>query len=149
MPVGLCNVKLYNLTLQRPTGITHAVHGNFSGVKLQEIVVSRGRILELLKPDPNNGKVHTLLSTEIFGVIRALKSFRLTGGSKDYIIVGTDSGRIVILEYMPSKNIFERVHMETFGKSGCRRIVPGQYLAIDPKGKAQKNVELKSENWIF
>ena len=82
-------------------------------------------------------------------MIRALKSFRLTGGSKDYIIVGTDSGRIVILEYMPSKNIFERVHMETFGKSGCRRIVPGQYHAIDPKGKAQKNVELKSENWIF
>ena len=82
-------------------------------------------------------------------MIRALKSFRLTGGSKDYIIVGTDSGRIVILEYMPSKNIFERVHMETFGKSGCRRIVPGQYLAIDPKGKAQKNVELNSENWIF
>lgn len=26
--------------------------------------------------------------------------------------------------------------METFGKSGCRRIVPGQYLAIDPKGRA-------------
>ena len=25
-----------------------------------------GRILELLKPDPNIGKVHTLLSTEIF-----------------------------------------------------------------------------------
>ena len=22
------------------------------------------------------------------------------------------------------------------GKSGCRRIVPGQYLAIDPKGRA-------------
>lgn len=26
--------------------------------------------------------------------------------------------------------------METFGKSGCRRIVPGQYLAVDPKGRA-------------
>ncbi|KAF2295949.1 hypothetical protein GH714_035293 [Hevea brasiliensis] len=25
---------------------------------------------------------------------------------------------------------------ETFGKSGCRRIVPGQFLAIDPKGRA-------------
>ena len=126
-------MKLYNLTLQRPTGITHAVHGNFSGVKLQEIVVSRGRILELLKHDPNTGKVHTLLSTDIFGVVRSLMAFRLTGGSKDYVIVGTDSGRIVILEYQPSKNVFERVHMETFGKSGCRRIVPGQYLAIDPK----------------
>jgi splicing factor 3B subunit 3 len=26
---------LYNLTLQRATGITHSVHGNFSGAKLQ------------------------------------------------------------------------------------------------------------------
>ena len=77
-------MKLYNLTLQRPTGITHAVHGNFSGVKLQEIVVSRGRILELLKPDPNNGKVHTLLSTEIFRVIRALKSSFLVEEFSNY-----------------------------------------------------------------
>lgn len=26
--------------------------------------------------------------------------------------------------------------METFGKTGCRRIVPGQYLAADPQGRA-------------
>lgn len=26
--------------------------------------------------------------------------------------------------------------METFGKSGVRRVVPGQYLAVDPKGRA-------------
>lgn len=127
---------LYNLTLQRATGITHAVHGNFSGTKQQEIVVSRGKILELLRPDPNTGKVYTLLTVETFGVIRALMPFRLTGGSKDYIVIGSDSGRIVILEYVPSKNVFERIHCETFGKSGCRRIVPGQFLAIDPKGRA-------------
>jgi hypothetical protein len=54
----------------------------------------------------------------------------------DYVVVGSDSGRIVILEYISTKNIFEKVHQETFGKSGCRRIVPGQYLAIDPKGRA-------------
>ncbi|MEQ2209356.1 hypothetical protein XENOCAPTIV_029007 [Xenoophorus captivus] len=54
----------------------------------------------------------------------------------DYIVVGSDSGRIVILEYHPSKNQFEKVHQETFGKSGCRRIVPGQFLAVDPKGRA-------------
>lgn len=54
----------------------------------------------------------------------------------DYIVVGSDSGRIVILEYQPSKNMFEKIHQETFGKSGCRRIVPGQFLAVDPKGRA-------------
>ena len=54
----------------------------------------------------------------------------------DYIVIGSDSGRIIILEYNPVKNVFEKVHQETFGKSGCRRIVPGQYLATDPKGRA-------------
>lgn len=73
---------LYNLTLQRATGITHAVHGNFSGSKTQEVVASRGKCLELLRPDPNTGKVHTLLTVEIFGIIRSLMAFRLTGGNK-------------------------------------------------------------------
>ncbi|KAF3854455.1 hypothetical protein F7725_022510 [Dissostichus mawsoni] len=104
---------LYNITLQRATGITHAIHGNFSGTKMQEIVVSRGKIIELLRPDANTGKVHTLLTVEVF----------------DYIVIGSDSGRIVILEYHPSKNMFEKIHQETFGKSGCRRIVPGQDAA--------------------
>ncbi|VDO97440.1 unnamed protein product, partial [Soboliphyme baturini] len=127
---------LYNLTLQKATAIYHAVNGNFSGTKQQEICVGRGHNLEILRPDPNTGKVYTLLSHEVFGVIRSVMAFRLTGGTKDYIVLGTDSGRIVILEYNPSKNCFEKVHQETFGKSGCRRIVPGQYLAIDPKGRA-------------
>ena len=73
---------LYNLTLQRATGITHAVHGNFSGTKVQEIVIARGKLLEIVRPDPNTGKVHTLLSVEVFGVIRSIISFRLTGGTK-------------------------------------------------------------------
>lgn len=140
---------LYALTLQRATTITQAVHGNFSGTKQQEIALSRGKILELVKPDPNTGKVHTLLTVEVFGVIRALMSFRLTGGSKDYVVCGTDSGRICILEYIPNKNKFDRVHMETFGKSGCRRIVPGQYLAIDPKGRAVMIGSVEKQKLVY
>jgi splicing factor 3B subunit 3 len=75
-------MQLYHLTLQRASGITHCVHGNFSGGKLQELVVSRGKSLELLKPDPNTGKVHTIHAVEIFGVIRSIMAFRLTGGAK-------------------------------------------------------------------
>ena len=126
---------LYNLTLQQATGIVSAINGNFSGGKIQEIVVARGKILSLLRPD-DLGKLQTLHSVEIFGCIRSLAQFRLTGAQKDYIVVGSDSGRIVILEYNKEKNVFDKVHQETFGKSGCRRIVPGQYLAVDPKGRA-------------
>lgn len=40
-----------------------------------------------------------------------------------------------------------QVHQETFGKSGCRRIVPGQYLAVDPKGRAIMIGKIRS-NWF-
>ncbi|CAL5210272.1 unnamed protein product [Lathyrus oleraceus] len=126
---------LYNLTLQRPTGIICAINGNFSGGKGQEIVVARGKVLDLLRPD-DNGRIQTILSVEVFGAIRSLAQFRLTGAQKDFIVVGSDSGRIVILDYNKEKNVFDKIHQETFGKSGCRRIVPGQYIAVDPKGRA-------------
>ncbi|KYQ99772.1 CPSF domain-containing protein [Tieghemostelium lacteum] len=127
---------LYNLTLQNPTTIYQCISGNFSGTKSRpEVLVSHGRSLELFSYD-DHGKLDSILYTEIFGTIRSMMPFRLTGGNKDYIIIGSDSGRVVILEYNPSKNQFDQVHQETFGRSGCRRIVPGQYLAVDPKGRA-------------
>ncbi|ORY51005.1 hypothetical protein BCR33DRAFT_676481 [Rhizoclosmatium globosum] len=127
---------LFNTTLQSPTNVSHAVLGNFSGTKAQEVAVARNSSLELLRVDAATGKAHVLLAHDVFGIIRSLAAFRLTGASKDYIIVGSDSGRIVILEYNPAKNVFDKVHQETYGKSGYRRVVPGQYLATDPKGRA-------------
>jgi splicing factor 3B subunit 3 len=59
-----------------------------------------------------------------------------TGSNKDYIVIGSDSGKISIVEYDAVLNDWKPVHCEVFGKSGCRRIVPGQYLAADPKGRA-------------
>lgn len=129
-------MHLYNLTLQPPTAITQAIVGNFSGARQQEIIVSHGTRLELLRPDPQTGKVSTVIATDVFGSIRSLAAFRLTGGTKDYAIVGSDSGRIVILDYDPKTSNFVKLHQETFGKSGARRIVPGQYLATDPKGRS-------------
>ena len=75
-------MHLYALTLQKASTITTAIHGNFSGKKVQEIAVARGKILELLRPDPTTGKVVSVLTTEAFGLIRSLISFRLTGSTK-------------------------------------------------------------------
>jgi len=60
-------------------------------------------------------------------------SFRL---SQDHAILGSDSGRIVVLDYDVKTTSFVKIHEETYGKSGARRIVPGQYLATDPKGRS-------------
>jgi len=40
---------------------------------------------------------------------------------KDYLVLGSDSGRIVILDFDAEKKAFVKVHQETFGKTGCRR----------------------------
>lgn len=185
------NMFLYSLTIQPPSTMTQAILGQFSGTKEQQIITACGSRLSLLRPDPTQGKVITLLSHDVFGIIRSIAAFRLAGSSKgklalfathsplkrgllviqsrparsiaspnviglclslyggpvscprhlltavaDYIILATDSGRIAIVEYQPSQNRFTRIHLETFGKSGIRRVIPGQFLAADPKGRA-------------
>ena len=52
------------------------------------------------------------------------------------IAISTDSGRLVTFEYESDPQHFKTIHYETFGKSGIRRVVPGEYLAVDPKGRA-------------
>jgi splicing factor 3B subunit 3 len=143
-------MHLYNLTILPPSAITCATVGSFSGTRQQDICVSRGGTrLELLRPDPTTGKLSSVVSTEVFGTIRALSSFRLTGGTKDYIILGSDSGRIVVLEFDPSSNTFIKLHQETYGKSGARRVVPGQYLATDPKGRAVMIAAIEKSKLVY
>lgn len=69
---------LYSLTLQQSTAIQKAIYGNFSAPKAQEIIVSKGKYLELMRPD-ENGKLQVIHSQEVFGIIRNICSFRLTG----------------------------------------------------------------------
>ena len=129
-------MHLYNLTLEPSSSVTAAVVGQFSGTRQQEIVVARGSRLEFFQVDTQVGKATRLFSQNAFGNIRSMLSFRLPGGTKDYVVLGSDSGRIVILEYNAKELRFDKVHQETFGRSGNRRVVPGQYLASDPKGRA-------------
>lgn len=129
-------MQLYNLTLQPSTCVTTAVVGQFSGTKQQDVLVVCGGRLDLYRIDTNTGHMTRSLSQNTFSNVRSAARFRLTGGTKDYLILGSDSGRIVVLEYSAELNRFDKVHQETFGRSGNRRIVPGQYLATDPKGRA-------------
>jgi splicing factor 3B subunit 3 len=73
----------------------------------------------------------------------------MTGAQTDYIVVGSDSGRIVVLKYNKDKNQFQKVHQETYGRSGCRRIVPGQHLAVDPKGRACMIAAVEKQKFVY
>eukprot|EP01036_Dinobryon_divergens_P028945 gene28945-37971_t len=136
------------VTLQQSSAVSQAIYGNFSAPKQQEIVVAKGGVLELLRPD-DTGKVISICSTPVFGVIRSLLPFRLSGANKDFVVIGSDSGKISVVEFDTKKNDWKVVHCEVFGKSGCRRIVPGQYLAADPKGRAILIAGIEKQKFVY
>lgn len=53
-------MALYHLTLTTATAIPHAVYGNFSAKGQSEICASRGKVLQLLRPD-NDGRIQVCL----------------------------------------------------------------------------------------
>ncbi|KAJ7640485.1 CPSF A subunit region-domain-containing protein [Mycena polygramma] len=142
-------MHLYNLTLKHADAALQAVAGNFSGARHQEILVCRGTALEVLRFDAQAGKLSCISSTAVFASIRSIANVRLPGNTKDYIVVGSDSGRLSILEFSEAANGFVKLHQETFGKSGARRIVPGQFLATDPKGRSVMIAAVEKTKLIY
>lgn len=141
-------MNILAVNLQRSSAINVAVYGNFSGPKQQEIAVAKGSFIELLRPD-DTGKVISICSTPVFAVIRTLLAFRLSGSNRDYVVIGSDSGKISIVEFDSKKNEWKLVHCEVFGKTGCRRIVPGQYIAADPKGRAILIGGIEKQKFVY
>ena len=90
-----------------------------------------------------------VLTQQVFGLVRKMIPFRLLGMQKDFLVVGSDSGRIVILEYDQQKKMFVKIIQETYGKTGCRRIVPGEYLAADPKGRVILIGALERQKFVY
>ncbi|KAI9834027.1 MAG: pre-mRNA-splicing factor rse1 [Phylliscum demangeonii] len=143
------NMFLYSLTVQPPSAITQAILGQFAGTKEQQIVTASGSRITIYRPDAAQGKITAILTHDVFGIVRTMAVFRLAGSNKDYIIVGSDSGRITIIEYVAAQNKFNRLHLETFGKSGIRRVIPGQYLAVDPKGRACMIASVEKNKLVY
>jgi splicing factor 3B subunit 3 len=48
-----------------------------------------------------------------------------------------------------SAHAHTQIHQETYGKSGARRIVPGQYLAVDPKGRAVMIAAVEKSKLVY
>ncbi|KAF5094205.1 hypothetical protein DV451_005068 [Geotrichum candidum] len=144
------SLDLYSLTLSKPGSVVRSITGQFTGRNsTQDLLIARGSYLQLLRPDKITRRLVPLLSYNVFGIIRSLAVFRIAGSSQDHIIVTSDSGRIVILDYDESANKFVQLHMETFGKAGITRTSPGQYLAVDPKGRAAMIASVEKNKLVY
>eukprot|EP01063_Lacrimia_lanifica_P025904 TRINITY_DN3399_c0_g2_i1.p1 TRINITY_DN3399_c0_g2~~TRINITY_DN3399_c0_g2_i1.p1 ORF type:complete len:1213 (+),score=503.34 TRINITY_DN3399_c0_g2_i1:154-3792(+) len=128
------SLQLYNLTLEKGGAIQCCCPGSFSAPKTTEIAAGRGHHIELLRVV--SGELVSVSIWQTFGIVRQLMPFRLPGANRDFLVAASDAGRIVVLEYDAAKNEWAKIQQETYGKSGCRRAVPGEYLAVDPRGHA-------------
>lgn len=67
----------------------------------------------------------------------------------DLLTVSSDSGKMVMLRYNAERNRLDQVHLETFGKSGVRRTIPGQYLSVDPKGRCLMMCSVEKNKVVY
>ena len=129
-------MNLYHLSLSNSSFISNLLVGNFDkqNLKKQQILIVRNSTIQLARVEETSGSLVVICTSQVFGIIRNVTKLRLPGSSLDYIAIGSDSGRITVLEY--SDGGFKKLLQETFGKSGLRRSVPGQFIASDPRGRA-------------
>lgn len=85
----------------------------------------------------------------MFVSLISLYLLSIAGGTRDYLVLGSDSGRVSIVQWSAASNRFVKVHEETYGKSSVRRMVPGQYVACDPKGRALMLAAFEKQKLVY
>lgn len=139
-------MRLYHLTTTAPLAGSTLASGSFTGSKRQEIVVASGTHLHLYR----RGKTSNLLaiaSTPVYATVRSLGVFRLPGTSRDFLAVTSDAGAISVLRLEDTG--FHGIVNETFGRTGMRRTVPGEYLACDPYGRALMVAAVERQKFVY
>ncbi|KAH7080936.1 CPSF A subunit region-domain-containing protein [Paraphoma chrysanthemicola] len=142
-------MSLYALTVKQPSATQDAISGDFIGNGKQQILTANGSRLAILEVSRRQKGFQEIYSQDVFGIVRRIAKFRIAGGTKDHIVISTDSGRLVTYEYVADEQTFKTVHFETFGKSGIRRVVPGEYLAADPKGRAIMIASVEKNKLVY
>lgn len=138
VPVTAVAMKLLDMRLKPSGAILASCIGEYTKEKAQEVVVAKSSgILELYEihvavEDGSSVSLKLTQRLETHCILRGLTNVRLTGEKRDLIAVSSDAGALSIIDF--TKPLQQNV--VTFGKSGCRRATPGQYLCADPKGRA-------------
>lgn len=140
---------LYHKTLLHSSVSTKAISGSFTAPKKTELLLLKGSTLELLTVDNLTHKLTTLIRQDTFSHLKNISVFRFGGNKKDFIVVTADSGKITVLEANIELRSFIKLQQETFGKSGSNRIVPGDYIACDPKGRSIMIAAVEKQKFVY
>ena len=155
-------LKLLDVTLKPSGAVIKSVIGEFTGTGKgqQEIALlkSDGRI-EIWSTSSSDTAAEPGLrllksTSRSCSMLRSAVAVRLGGSKRDLLIVGADGGCLSVLDFsgegvagaMQQPKI---LHCPAFGKTGCRRETPGQYLAADPKGRAIMIAAIEKRKLVY
>lgn len=128
---------LYHLTLRLPSNSFDSIVGNFSGdKKVQELVLASNTTLEVYRLNTDTGKLDRFLCQRAFALIQRIDKIRLVGTTKDLLVVTADSGILTVLQLEPTSMRFVPIVQEPHSKNALRRLTPGEYLCVEPRGRA-------------
>ena len=163
------DLTLLDLPLKRSGAIIASALGEFTAPSRQELALLRpGGILELYRiektvvesnddeeddeEEEEVTKLKLINRTETHSVLRSLAAIRQVGMDRDHLAVGADGGHLTVLDFAPcatSNDPPTIVHCPQFGHTGCRRGVPGQYVAADPRGRAVMISAVEKRKFVY
>jgi splicing factor 3B subunit 3 len=136
VPVTAVAMKLLDMRLKPSGAILASCIGEYTREKAQEVVIAKSSgVLELYEIHASEDAAVSLKliqRLETHSILRGLVNVRLTGEKRDLICLSSDAGALSIVDFTQTS----LPNVVTFGKTGCRRATPGQYLCADPKGRA-------------
>ena len=94
---------------------------------------------------------------ETRSTLRCLSALRVSGSKRDVLVVGSDSGCFSVLDFEKCGGDDDEhgdvapkiLHCPTFGKPGIRRDTPGQYLCVDPRGRACMVASIEKRKLVY
>ena len=145
---------LGNVPIKNSTSVSQSIVGNFISPNRQDLIIIKGssklELVHIEKLSSNNNYFYNIeISLETFSHIRKITKIKDTYTNKDNIIVLSDSGKLVIFEIDINKKKFISIYKEIYGKSGCRRVTPGEYLAVDNKNRAIMIGAIEKEKFVY
>ena len=151
---------LGNVTIKQSTTVSQSIVGNFISPNKTDLIIVKGisrlELIHIENPISNSIsssdsplQIETLISLETFSHIRKIAQMKDTYTKKDNIVVLSDSGKLIIFEIDINNKKFVRINQEIYGKTGCRRLTPGEYLAIDNKSRAIIIGGIEKEKFVY
>ena len=119
VPVTAIAMKLLDLRLKPSSAIINSAMGEFTAPSRSEIAVLKaGGTVELYRIVQTREVSHMKLITrlETHSELRSCSVVRLSGGKRDVLALGADSGAISVIDFEGGKGSV--VHCMTFGKTG-------------------------------